>query len=344
MKLPAATIERQVVVDGKPVAVAKVQMIDVPDAVELKFLRGQTNALMTTSLVLIIISAIASWLIAQLWSRPLNAMQLATSRIAEGEFSVRAPVEGLREVAETADNINHMANALQRLEAARRVWLAEISHELRTPVTIMLGELESLIDGVRQASPTAMASLHEEVLALTRLIDDLHVIALGDSGRLPCRFENVALGALVETAVRRFTPQIEAQGLSLVAAHMGVTDVEVYTDPYRLSQVLANVLGNSLRYTQSPGEILVSLRRTSQIVEIQIEDTPPGVSDDALEDMFKTFQRLDPSRTKTSGGSGLGLAVSRTIVSAVGGEIIASHAKSGGVCITITLPASGPQR
>jgi two-component system, OmpR family, sensor histidine kinase BaeS len=344
MPLRAKTIEQPVIIDAKPVAIAKVQLIEVPEGVEARFLKGQTNALLATSFVLVLLSALASWWIARLWARPLNAMQLATARIAEGEFSVRMPVVGLREVSATTENINHMANALERLENARRTWLAEISHELRTPVTIMRGELESLIDGVRTPSPGAVVSLHEEVLALTRLIDDLHLIALGDSGRLPCSFENVAIGPIVESACRRFQPQAQAKGLNLQFQLSGLADYSVSTDPHRLGQVLANILSNSVRYTNSPGQVVVSLSRARDDIEIYIQDSPPHVDNDALESMFDSFRRLDPSRNKDSGGSGLGLAVSRTIIGALGGTISASHSKIGGVCITIALPATGPRQ
>jgi two-component system, OmpR family, sensor histidine kinase BaeS len=336
----AKTIGRDIILAGKPIAIAKVQLVDVPDGVEARFLKGQTNALLLVSLVLIIVSALASWWVAQIWARPLNAMRAATSRIAEGEFSVRVPVAGLREVAATTENINNMANALERLERARRVWLAEISHELRTPVTIMRGELESLMDGVRAPSSGAVLSLHEEVLVLTRLIDDLHLIALGDTGRLPCTFEAVALGPVVDSACRRFRPQADAKGLELTFAPSGLSDFQISTDEHRLAQVLAIILSNSVRYTAAPGSIHVTTARVLDYIEIRVEDSAPGVDDEALEVMFESFRRLDPSRNKESGGSGLGLAVARTLVGALGGTIAASHAKSGGICVTITLPAS----
>jgi two-component system, OmpR family, sensor histidine kinase BaeS len=193
---------------------------------------------------------------------------------------------------------------------------------------------------VRAPSSAAVSSLHEEVLVLTRLIADLHLIALGDTGRLPCTFETGALGPVVDMACRRFRPQADAKGLELSFTPSGLGDFQISTDEHRLAQVLAIVFSNSIRYTAAPGSIHVTTARVQADIEIKVEDSAPGVDDEALEVMFESFRRLDPSRNKESGGSGLGLAVARTLVGALGGTIAASHAKAGGICVTITLPAS----
>jgi two-component system sensor histidine kinase BaeS len=235
-----------------------------------------------------------------------------------------------------------MAEGLKQLEGARRQWIADMSHELRTPLTVLRGEIDALIDGIFALTPKAMLSLREEVLQLNALVDDLHLLAMSDLKALPCYFEDVDAALLLEGIVQKFSLRAAQLGLKLTLSLEDKTPVIVRWDARRLEQLVGNLLDNSLRYTDSPGEVQVRLDMCNENkVVIQVQDSAPGVSESDLLRIFEPLYRADVARGRSTGGSGLGLAICEQIAKAHQGVIRAEASVLGGVLFQLELPYLG---
>ena len=327
------TIERPVRVRNKVVAMVRMtQLKPVPNEVEVRFLNAQYHSIVAVACVLLLIALVGAFWISGHWVRPLIAVQDATKRIAKGEFDTRLHTTRTDEIGDAMRNINQMAAGLMKLEGARRQWIADMSHELRTPLTVLRGEIDALIDGVIALTPKAMLSLREEVLQLNALVDDLHLLAMSDLKALPCYFEEVDAERLLEGIVQRFTLRATQLGLTLSLDTELGTPVMVRWDAKRIEQLMGNLIDNSLRYTDAPGQVAVTLRSDDDAkVVIAVEDTAPGVSADDLLRIFEPLYRADASRGRATGGSGLGLAICVQIAKAHHGVIRANASALGGV-------------
>ncbi len=344
--MPGRFIERPIQVRGKTVAFARLREGgQVSSAVDARFLQKQYWGILTVSLFLVLLALVSAWWIARRWVRPLQAVQDATARIADGAFDVRvavSPREAGRsdEMGDLVRNINHMAAGLQRLEQARRRWLADMSHELRTPLTVLRGEIEALVDGVRPLKPEAILSLRDEVLQLNALVDDLHLLAMSDLQTLPCQFTNIDATTALAQLVQRFERRAGDAGLSLRFEQHGAQAVPVCWDQTRIEQLLGNLLENSLRYTDVPGNIVLTLTQEGDAVVVTVDDSAPGVGQAELARLFEPLYRADAARSRHRGGSGLGLAICEAIVRSHGGLIEAAESALGGLRVRIELPAS----
>jgi two-component system sensor histidine kinase BaeS len=307
------------------------------DANEVRFLRAQYFGMAGVALVLLVTAlGVATWLSRQ-WARPLTAVREATSRIAHGELGVRVPLTRGDEIGDVVKNVNLMAESLQRMEGARRRWMADISHELRTPLAGLRGEAEALLDGVRPLTRAAVVSLHEDMLRLSALVDDLHLLAMADLHSLPCRLADIDAVELVRDTVRRFESRALATGLTLTCDAMP-PHLAVLWDPARIEQLLSNLLENSLRYTDVPGLIEVALTTEGDQVQLSVSDSAPGAAASDLSRLFEPLYRADEARGRHNGGSGLGLAICVAIAQAHGGRMAAQPATLGGLLITLVLP------
>ncbi len=315
-----------------------------PAGVDQRFLTSQYYGGALLAALLLALSLIPAWLLARAGAQVARRMTNATGAIATGDFTARAPEPLVREAAEVGHDINRMAETLARLDTARRRWLAEVSHELRTPLAAMRGELEALADGVRPLTLEAIASVNDEALSLSRLVEDLHFIALSELATPPTRYAPADVVELCRQSIARFADRAERQGIRLGLDRNGHEAMPVLWDGQRIEQLLGNALTNCLRYTDAPGRALITLRHSGGAdggtVGMTIDDTAPGVPDDQLDQLFEPLYRLDTARDRASGGSGLGLAVSEAIVRAHGGTISAEASPLGGLRLVITLPAT----
>jgi two-component system sensor histidine kinase BaeS len=335
-------VERPLYVQGKAVAVVHMlKLKPVPDDVEARFLTSQYQSILVVSGVLLVAALLIAKWVANHWVRPLIEMQGATERIAQGAFETRLTTRRADEIGDAMRNINRMAEGLQRLEASRRQWIADMSHELRTPLTVLRGEIEALMDGVIPMSQRAILSLREEVLQLNALVDDLHLLAMADLRALPCYFEDMDAVVLVEGIVQRFSLRASQKGLALSIGSKPESPVMVRWDSKRIEQLLGNVLDNSLRYTDAPGQIVVDILRSDAQVILSVDDTAPGLPQSDLTRIFEPLYRADPSRGREAGGSGLGLAICQQIARAHNGTIRAEASPRGGVKFLIQLPLHG---
>jgi two-component system sensor histidine kinase BaeS len=345
--LPAGAesiVERAVELDGKTVAFVRMRQLNrEPDANEVRFLRSQYLGMAGVGLALLLLAlGVAAWLSRQ-WARPLAAVQDATSRIARGELGVRVPLTRKDEIGDVVNNVNLMAESLQRIEGARRRWMADISHELRTPLAAMRGEAEALVDGVRPLTKAAVVSLHEDMLRLGALVDDLHLLAMADLHSLPCRLIDCDAADIVRDAARRFESRALAAGLQLSVGAMP-SGLVVTWDPSRITQLLGNLLENCLRYTDSPGSVEVALSVDGDSVRLSVADSAPGAPASDIARLFEPLYRADEARGRHNGGSGLGLAICEAIAQAHGGSMSAQPSRLGGLLVTVMLPRASRMR
>jgi two-component system sensor histidine kinase BaeS len=305
---------------------------------QLQFLRQQKSALILAAGGMVLAVMIFSLPLAKRLVRPIRAMTAATGDLASGKYTVRVPVGSLDELGLLARDFNTMALTLEKNEQARRQWVADISHELRTPVAVLRGELEALLDGIRAITPETIQSLHAEAMRLNRLVDDLYQLSLTDIGALTYRKENLDLATVLRDSIESYRAEFGRKGTIVTEDFSREREIQVFADGERLNQLFTNVLENSLRYTDRGGELVIGLTSTEGHVTIEFQDSTPGVPEGELGRLFERLYRVEGSRSRTSGGAGLGLAICKNIVEAHEGTISAHPSPLGGLLIKITLP------
>ena len=274
-------------------------------------------------------------------SAPLARLTRAAHAIAQGHLEERVPVGGSTEMRELGNAFNQMAESLAQAERQRRNMVADIAHELRTPLAIIQGNLQALLDGIYSLERTQLISLQEEALLLGRLVNDLHELALADAGQLELQMTPIEPGELVQSTVMAFSGAASQQGITL-RAEIEPALPPIQGDAARLGQVLRNLLSNALRYTPAGGEIVIRCERLpeSSGVLLSVRDTGQGIQSEDLSHVFDRFYRGDKSRSRASGGAGLGLAIAKRIVEAHGGKIGAKSEYGHGAEFWFTLPTA----
>ena len=310
----------------------------VPELAEVRFQARQAGRLWMIALGMLVASAVLAWLVSRPLVRPVEAFQVAARRLAAGDFATRVEVTGRDEIAHLGRDINALASALEQTETARRRWVADISHELRTPVALLRAQLEALQDGVRPLERREVDQLHGDVLRLSRLVDDLYQLAMTDLGALYYRMEPVDLAALLGDELDAFRPRFEASDLELRFEDRRRSPRPFHGDPERLAQLFRNLLANSLQYTDRGGGVWVTLDDHDQGLTVDVQDSAPGVPDDALPHLFERLYRLEASRSRHTGGAGLGLSIAANIVEAHGGTITAAQSPRGGLWVRVRFP------
>jgi signal transduction histidine kinase len=269
---------------------------------------------------------------------PVEALTAAVQRMEAGDLSQRVEVTSQDEIGELAQAFNAMADGLARLEELRRNMVTDVAHELRTPLSNIRGYLEALQDGVVEPERHIVDSLHGEAMLLNRLVDDLQELFLAEAGHLKLERQPVALADIVDRAVEAVRPRAEAEEIRLQVDLP--EDLLVGVDPQRIGQVLRNLLENALLHTLPGGEIAVAARTEGQWVEVSVRDTGSGIAAEDLPYVFERFYRADKSRSRATGGAGLGLAIARQLVEAHGGRIWVESTQGEGTTFTFALPTS----
>jgi signal transduction histidine kinase len=267
---------------------------------------------------------------------PLDELFRASERVANGDYSVRVEEKGSPETHSLMRSFNSMAERLQVHDQQRRNMLADLSHELRTPITVIQGNVEGILDGLYPADELRLKSILEETQVLSRLVDDLRTLALAESGALYLKREPTNLAELIRDAVSGFEAQIKEKEIKVETTLNGGEDANI--DPQRVREVLTNLLSNALRYSPRGGEIQVRLTEAGSSpernVKISIEDNGPGIESAELSHVFERFYK-----SSDSGGMGLGLSIAKYLVEAHNGEIWAESEIGKGTKISFTFPA-----
>jgi len=272
---------------------------------------------------------------------PVEALTAAARRMEAGDLSQRVEIASQDEIGDLAHAFNRMADGLARLEELRRNMVADVAHELRTPLTNVRGYLEAIRDGVVEPEPRVIDSLYEEAMLLNHLVDDLQELSLVEAGKLHLVRQPLAPADLVDRAVEAFVPRAEAKDVTLqveVPEDLPLVDV----DAQRIGQVLRNLLENGLIHTPAGGQVGVTGRLASggRWVEITVWDTGAGIAAIDLPHVFERFYRADRSRSRATGGAGLGLAIARQLVEAHGGRIGVESEVGRATRFTFTLPVA----
>lgn len=277
-----------------------------------------------------------AWLFARKVIIPLNAVAASARKIAEGQLSERV-AHNVGEIFETAsliNDFNSMADKLEIMSSDMKKWNAAIAHELRTPVTVLQGRIQGIRDGVFDASRPQFEILLDQIKGLSRLIDDLRVLSLSDSGQLYLYREDLQLDQLIADTVALFADDFRSREISPAIE----TDaISAFLDKFRFVQVLTALMGNAIKYSD-PGKLLVTCHMKGHHIFLTVEDEGPGINAKDGDKIFDAFYRSDSSRTHETDGSGLGLAVVSSIVKAHGGSVNYRTSRLGGSCFEVRLP------
>jgi two-component system sensor histidine kinase BaeS len=285
---------------------------------------------------LIVLAVLGTALIARRFSRPVRRLTMASVLLAGGHFNIRVPVRGRSELDRLTQSFNSMAEAVQRSEERQRRLIADVAHEMRTPLSNLRGYLEGLTDGVVEPSRELFASLHEETLLQGRILDDLQVLAQAEAGDLNYARSATDLSDLVSTGATAHRAVAAEAGIALTvdAPH----PIWVDADSDRLRQVLGNLLSNAIRYTDQGGHVLLKVREDNGEAVLTVQDTGVGIAPGDLPRVFDRFWRADPARQRATGGTGLGLTIAHRIVTDHGGRIDVTSRPHIGTTFRVRLP------
>lgn len=290
-------------------------------------------------LLAVAIALVITFVLSRYISAPVQALTLSARRLGQGDFSQRVQFHGKGELGELAQTFNSMANDLERTEELRRDMVADAAHELRTPLSNIRGYLEAIRDGVVAPDTATIHSLHEEVVLLSRLVDDLQELALAEAGELKMIPQAEDISELIHQAVAGTRVQAAAKGVS-VSIDLPSKLPSVNIDSHRISQVLRNLLENAVAHTTRGGAITVTGKQQGSWVDISVVDTGEGIPVEDLPNIFERFYRVDKSRTRATGSSGLGLTIAKRLVEAHGGKIEVESELGKGSRFKFTIPVS----
>ena len=328
----------------RQVASGQIPAIDLQKSLFASFHAAVSEAMAFSVLAASVAAIIAGYLVTRQLVSPIREMMEASRRIADGHYDERVRVPGhpldgeMDELAQLAVSFNRMASALEKNEAIRRRLIGDVSHELRTPLATIKGYMEGLIDGVLPADPSTFQKVHREASRLQRLVDDLQELSRVEAGSYTLEKHPVSVSALVDATVSRLAPQFAEKGV-ILKTEVPPNLPDVVVDEDRIGQVLLNLAGNALQYTPEGGRVRISARRVGDEVQISVTDTGIGISPEHLPRIFDRFYRVDKSRSRAGGGSGIGLTIAKHLVEAHGGRIWAeSEGRGHGSTFSFTIP------
>ena len=304
------------------------------------FLRQTNMTLLQTGLIAGGLGVLLGIFVARTLSAPLGQLATAATAISQGDFEQRVPVQGADELAELAQTFNHMATQLQAAKRLRRNMVADVAHELRTPLSVIQGNLQAILDDVYPLDKAEIASIHEESLILGRLIADLRELAQAEAGQLSLTLESTNLTSLLNRHATLFKELAHEEQVTLKLKLPNLP--QVLADSDRTTQVIHNLLSNALRHTPPQGEIIVQAEQSQpDAVRVTVTDSGVGIAEADIPHLFNRFWRADKSRDREHGGSGLGLAISQQLVQLQGGQIGVESQLGQGSRFWFTLPIEG---
>lgn len=319
-----------------PVKVLDAFYHNLVGAQRLEIFGRLVRILMGISLVGILVGSISSWGLAA----PLHNLAVAARAVGSQDLSQRIEVRGTNEVREVAEAFNAMAAALQEAEKLRSNMLADIAHELRTPLTVIQGNLRAILDDVYELDKVEVARLYDQTRQLSRLVNDLHDLALLDANQFSLAFRELDLREIVREAAAIYQPIFDDQQISL-ELDLPEDLPAVKGDSARITQCLNNLLNNTLQHTSSGGQVKIKLAAVDSQVTLAVADNGAGIGNQHLPQIFDRFYRVDSDRSRQTGGTGLGLAITQALVQAHGGAIKAESAgRNQGSEFVISLPTT----
>ncbi|GEA13037.1 hypothetical protein KUL49_34120 [Alteromonas sp. KUL49] len=314
---------------------------DQPSVIVESFLERQQTSILIIGAVSLSLCFLLALVVVPKMLAPFNTIANAIKQLSTGQYHQYTQLDNKDEFGVLMQQVNQLAATLESNEAMKKQWIADIAHELRTPLTVLSGELELIKLGVRQTTPEQIESFNQEVQRLSRLVEDLYQLSLDDMGQLSFHFANVDLAKIVNEQIRVGLVLAQAKGIEIDASH--VTSVWISADTQRLSQLVMNLVVNSVSYTDAPGNMRIAVSQDDKFGIFSIEDTPPGVSREAQRLIFEPLYREDKARTSRQNGAGLGLSICQRIIKGHKGEMHVSSSELGGLCIEVKLPKQREQ-
>lgn len=306
---------------------------------EFNLLNRLNRAALTAALIAVVLSLFLAFFLSYRLLKPVKALTQAATNLANGDLSQRVEVKGKDELATLGNAFNQMAGSLQLSETSRQAMTADIAHELRTPLAVQRAQIEAMQDGVFEVTPENLNILLQQNLLLTRLVNDLSILALSDAGQLQLEYTLTDPQILVQKVIDLYSAQAMENQVKIDFLSTGDCQ-PILVDPHRVEQILGNLVSNALRYTPQNASITLSLDCATQGIKLEVHDQGPGIPTEALPYVFDRFYRADRSRARAEGGSGLGLAIASRLAEMHGGTLIAANHPQGGAVFTLFLPAT----
>ncbi|RFS31760.1 sensor histidine kinase efflux regulator BaeS [Acinetobacter sp. SWAC5] len=310
-------------------------VLDQDDAISINFFSKQKRYLILVYGLTLLASLIASLLLATYFKKPIQRLLNGTRELTKGHYQHQITVNRNDELGDLSNELNQLAMILDQHETSRRQWVADTSHELKTPLAVLQAQIEAMQDGIRKPTPEHFASMLNQVSSLKKLTQDLADLAQAEAMQLKCYMANVNPWQVIVQEVENFKPKFEQAHLTVSAQGEGA-DLQLDID--RFKQIMVNLLGNSIRYTEAGGEIRIHTEQNDAYWMVYVDDSPLGLSDEQLANLGQRFYRVDDSRTRSTGGTGLGLALSGKIAQAMGGELSFDHSPLGGLRCKLSFP------
>ncbi len=298
------------------------------------------EALLWAAIAALFVALILSFVISRKVVAPVQAMMLASRQIAEGNYDKRVYADGSDELGQLAQSFNQMAAQLEKTEEMRRQLIGDVAHELRTPLTVIKGSMEGLQDGILPATPETYEEILREAERLNHLVDDLQELSRVEAGAYEMTLSAVQIPLVVETLQKRLSDSFKEKGISFkteIASNLP----PIQADEPRIVQILTNLLTNALYYTPKGGEVILEAALVDGALQIAVRDNGIGIPPEHLGNIFTRFYRVDKSRSRHAGGSGIGLTITKHLVEAHGGKIwVESEGKDKGSAFVFRLPLS----
>lgn len=327
---------RPIMVNNKVVGYLGLKpVLDQDDALSINFFSNQKRYLLLVYGLTFLTSLIAALLLATYFKKPIQRLLNATRELTKGHYQHQVKINRNDELGDLSTEINQLAVILDQHERSRRQWVADTSHELKTPLAVLQAQIEAMQDGIRKPTPEHFEAMLRQVTSLKKLTQDLADLAQAEAQQLTCYLAEVNPWNVVLQEVENFKPKFAQANLSISVQGEGAN---LQLDIDRFKQIMVNLLGNSIRYTEAGGEIRVHTEQSATHWSVIVDDSPFGLTDEQLTRLGERFYRVDDSRTRSTGGTGLGLALSGKIAQALGGKLSFEHSPLGGLRCKLTFP------
>ena len=303
-----------------------------------EFLKQQTRVFWLIGGGILLLAATVAFVLSKHLLAPIKQLTDGTQALTSRKFDTRIHVRTKDELGQLANDFNRMAQTLKKYEISRQQWITDISHELRTPIAILKGEIEAMQDGIRDLTPEALDSLKSEVTHLNKLVEDLHVLSRADAQGITNKRESIDALAILQRSLDAFKNRLSEHYIEIEQEIDDQHQILIKGDADWLTRLYFNLLENTLKYTDSPGKLVICGSYTGNKLEISFEDSGPSVPADTLPKLFDRLYRVEKSRNRASGGSGLGLSICKEIVANHDGDIKAQKGPLGGLKIVIAFP------
>ena len=297
------------------------------EEIDLAFARSNNQTLRFSAIAGLLFAAIISLVLTMNITGPIRKLGRGTRSLISGEFKTRVSIQNRDELGKLSRDFNILAKTLDKNSESQKQWLADISHELRTPIAILKSELEAVEDGIREFDKETLQSLTHEVKRINSLVNDLYELTLADLGAMKYQMREMNVVSCLKEVIESYQDRLETSEIEI--KELINSDGALLGDSYRLEQLFTNLIENTLRYTDSPGKLEIHLTEDAEDILITFSDSSPGVDPDVIDKIFDRFFREELSRSREKGGAGLGLAICHEIVEAHSGKIKATSSEHG---------------